>query len=92
MPDTLTIRLSDEDRALCEKAAEFRGMKLGTYVRQAALDQAHLWDLDVTDGRVERSTPKAIRPPPEPKPSREPKPAHQFKKGPRPSVGDLWGR
>ena len=88
MPETLTIRLSETDRENLQRAADAEGVKLGAYVRGAALSAA-----SVVIGPKPKAP--AVRKPPESKPSYEPheyKPPHSFKKGPRPSVGDLWGR
>ena len=40
MPTTLTITFSPEDRKFVEPVAKAKGMKLGPFVRQAALDAA----------------------------------------------------
>ena len=52
MPTTLTITFSPEDRKFVEPVAKAKGMKLGPFVRQAALDAAVEAPLDATDDAI----------------------------------------
>lgn len=59
MPRTLTITFSNEDRAKVEPAATALGMKLGPFVRKAALEAAG--EIPFSETSQKREAPQTVR-------------------------------
>lgn len=94
-PDTLSIRLSPEDRETLEQAAHVQGVKLGTFIKQTALAAARngLRPGDRIVGAKGRALPERPERASEPmaRPETAPR-APKYQKGPKPTLNDLWGR